>query len=69
MDARRRRCATRTSTSRAALAAWEPGQLALGRGALERTRRAGERAQHTDEWRVGEPLPWGLYATGDSALD
>jgi 2,6-dihydroxypyridine 3-monooxygenase len=52
-----------------ALAAWEPGQLALGRGALERTRRAGERAQHTNEWRVGEPLPWGLYATGDSALD
>jgi 2,6-dihydroxypyridine 3-monooxygenase len=53
----------------AALAAWEPGQLALGRGALERTRRAGERAQRTNEWRVGEPLPWGLYATGDSALD
>jgi len=52
----------------AALAAWEPGQLALGRGALERTRRAGERAQRTNEWRVGEPLPWGLYATGDSAL-
>jgi 2,6-dihydroxypyridine 3-monooxygenase len=52
-----------------ALAAWEPGQLALGRGALERTRRAGDRAQHTNEWQVGEPLPWGLYATGDSALD
>jgi 2,6-dihydroxypyridine 3-monooxygenase len=52
-----------------ALARWEPGQLALGRGALERTRRAGERAQRTNEWRVGEPLPWGLYATGDSALD
>ena len=52
-----------------ALAAWEPGQLALGRGALARTRRAGERAQHTNEWQVGEPLPWGLYATGDSALD
>ena len=53
----------------AALARWEPGQLALGRGALERTRRAGERAQHTGEWRVGEPLPWGLYEVGDSALD
>jgi 2,6-dihydroxypyridine 3-monooxygenase len=52
-----------------ALERWEPGQLALGRGALERTRRAGERAQRTNEWRVGEPLPWGLYATGDSALD
>jgi 2,6-dihydroxypyridine 3-monooxygenase len=53
----------------AALDRWEPGQLALGRGALERTRRAGERAQHTGEWQVGEPLPWGLYAVGDSALD
>ena len=53
----------------AALARWEPGQLALGRGALARTRRAGERAQHTGEWRVGEPLPWGLYEVGDSALD
>ena len=52
-----------------ALAAWEPGQLALGRSALARTRRAGERAQHTNEWRVGEALPWGLYATGDSSLD
>jgi 2,6-dihydroxypyridine 3-monooxygenase len=52
-----------------ALAAWEPGRLALGRGALERTRRAGERAQRTNEWTAGEPLPWGLYATGDSALD
>jgi 2,6-dihydroxypyridine 3-monooxygenase len=52
-----------------ALAAWEPGQVALGRAALARTRRAGERAQHTNEWRVGEPLPFGLYETGDSALD
>jgi 2,6-dihydroxypyridine 3-monooxygenase len=52
-----------------ALAQWEPGQLALGRRALERTRRAGERVQHTGDWRVGEPLPWGLYETGDSALD
>jgi 2,6-dihydroxypyridine 3-monooxygenase len=53
----------------AALERWEPGQLALGRGALARTRRAGERAQHTGEWQVGEPLPWGLYEVGDSALD
>ena len=52
-----------------ALRRWEPGQLELGRAALARTRRAGERAQHTGEWRVGEPLPWGLYETGDSALD
>jgi 2,6-dihydroxypyridine 3-monooxygenase len=53
----------------AALERWEPGRLALGRGALERTRRAGERAQHMGEWQVGEPLPWGLYEVGDSALD
>jgi 2,6-dihydroxypyridine 3-monooxygenase len=53
----------------AALERWEPGQLALGRGALERTRRAGERAQRTGEWQVGEPLPFGLYEVGDSALD
>lgn len=53
----------------AALERWEPGQLELGRGALARTRRAGERAQHTGEWQLGEPLPWGLYQVGDSALD
>ena len=53
----------------AALERWEPGQLALGRGELARARRAGERAQHSGEWRIGEPLPWGLYEVGDSALD
>ena len=52
-----------------ALARWEPHQLALGRGALARTRRAGERAQFSGEWQVGEPLPFGLYEAGDSALD
>jgi 2,6-dihydroxypyridine 3-monooxygenase len=52
-----------------ALDRWEPGQLALGRAALARTRRAGDRVQHTGEWEVGEPLPWGLYETGDSTLD
>jgi 2,6-dihydroxypyridine 3-monooxygenase len=53
----------------AALERWEPAQLALGRAALARTRRAGDRVQHTGEWEVGEPLPWGLYETGDSTLD
>ena len=53
----------------AALERWEPGALALGRGALARTREAGERAQRTNAWQVGEPLPWGLYEVGDSALD
>jgi 2,6-dihydroxypyridine 3-monooxygenase len=52
----------------AALQRWEPGQLALGRAALRRTRLAGERVQRTSEWQVGEPLPWGPYETGDSAL-
>lgn len=53
----------------AALCRWEPGQLALGRRALARTREAGERSQFRNTWRVGDPLPFGLYRQGDSALD
>ena len=53
---------------RAALARWEPGQLALGRQALARAREAGDRAQHSGTWQVGDPLPFGLYRPGDSAL-
>ncbi|MDI3339247.1 MAG: FAD binding domain-containing protein [Sphaerobacter sp.] len=52
----------------AALAAWEPGQLALGRQLVARARAAGERLQH-GRWEVGTPLPFGLYTVGDSALD
>jgi 2,6-dihydroxypyridine 3-monooxygenase len=52
----------------AALRAWEPHQLALGHSALERTREAGRRSQFSDEWRVGDPLPFGLYEQGDSSL-
>jgi 2,6-dihydroxypyridine 3-monooxygenase len=52
----------------AALRAWEPAQLALEHGVLARTRLAGERVQFDDDWRVGEPLPFGLYAEGDSAM-
>jgi 2,6-dihydroxypyridine 3-monooxygenase len=52
----------------AALRAWEPHQLALGRNALERTREAGRRSQFSNSWRVGEPLPFGLYEQGDSSL-
>jgi 2,6-dihydroxypyridine 3-monooxygenase len=48
---------------------WEPGQLELGRQVLVRTRRAGERSQFEGTWRVGEPLPFGLYRAGDSAID
>jgi len=52
-----------------ALARWEPGALELGRGALARTREAGERVQFQCTWSVGEPLPFGLYERGDSWLD
>jgi 2,6-dihydroxypyridine 3-monooxygenase len=48
------------------LEAWEARQLALGYAALERARTAGERLQ-SGRWRVGEPLPYGLYREGDSA--
>jgi 2,6-dihydroxypyridine 3-monooxygenase len=51
-----------------ALAAWEPGQLALGRRALERTREAGIRSQFENSWEAGDPLPFGLYEDGDSAM-
>lgn len=52
----------------AALSEWEQGQLALGRAATERSRRAGIRSQFENDWKLGEPLPFGLYATGDSLL-
>ena len=52
----------------AALEAWEPGQLKLGRQVLARTRDAGRRAQFEGTWEVGEPLPFGLYEVGDSAM-
>jgi 2,6-dihydroxypyridine 3-monooxygenase len=51
-----------------ALRDWEPHQLALGKSALERTREAGRRSQFSNSWRVGDPLPFGLYEQGDSAL-
>jgi 2,6-dihydroxypyridine 3-monooxygenase len=52
----------------AALAAWEPGQLDLGRTALARTREAGVRSQFENSWKAGDPLPFGLYEDGDSAM-
>jgi 2,6-dihydroxypyridine 3-monooxygenase len=52
----------------AALCAWEPHQLTLGRNALRRTREAGERSQFSGAWRMGDPLPFGLYKQGDSSL-
>jgi 2,6-dihydroxypyridine 3-monooxygenase len=51
-----------------ALRRWEPGQLELARGVYARTREAGQRAQFDGTWRVGDPLPFGLYAAGDSCM-
>jgi 2,6-dihydroxypyridine 3-monooxygenase len=51
-----------------ALERWEPAQLALGRQVLERTREAGNRSQFDGTWKPGDPLPFGLYQTGDSAM-
>jgi 2,6-dihydroxypyridine 3-monooxygenase len=52
----------------AALTAWEPRQLELGRSVLERTRAAGRQSQFDCTWRAGQPLPFGLYRVGDSAM-
>ena len=49
----------------AALARWEPGQLALGRQLLERTRDMGDRSQFKRDWVPGDPsLRLGLYGPG-----
>ena len=49
----------------AALARWEPGQLALGRQVLERTRDMGDRSQFQRNWIPGDPsLRLGLYGPG-----
>ena len=49
----------------AALARWEPGQLALGRQLLERTRDMGDRSQFKRNWVPGDPsLRLGLYGPG-----
>ncbi len=50
----------------AALAAWEPGRLALGRGLLARTRAIGRRSQVDGTWRAGDPeLIFGLHRPGE----
>lgn len=49
----------------AALAEWEPQQLALGRQLLERSRRIGRRSQFDGNWVPGDPeLIFGLRAPG-----
>ena len=51
-----------------ALRRWETPQLALGRASSARAKRAGVRAQFENSWRPGDPLPFGLYADGDSRM-
>jgi len=52
----------------AALERWEPEVLALEHRALERTRRAGVSVQFDNTWKIGDPIPFGLRQTGDSAI-
>lgn len=50
----------------AALAAWEPGRLELGRALLERTRRIGRHSQVDGTWTPGDPeLIFGLHGPGE----
>jgi 2,6-dihydroxypyridine 3-monooxygenase len=50
----------------AALRAWEPGQLALGRSTTARTRAVGERAQVTGTFHPGDPdVAFGLHQPKD----
>ncbi len=49
----------------AALAAWAPGQLALGNQLVTRAREIGERSQIDNSWIPGDPdLRFGLYGPG-----
>ncbi len=46
----------------AALAAWEPGRLALGNDLLRRVSEMGARSQFTNSWDPADPaLHFGLY--------
>jgi 2,6-dihydroxypyridine 3-monooxygenase len=50
----------------AALSAWEPGQLTLGRNLQARTRDIGRRSQVDGTWRAGDPdLIFGLHGPGE----
>jgi 2,6-dihydroxypyridine 3-monooxygenase len=49
----------------AAIAAWEPSQLELGRNLVARARDVGERSQFRGTWVPGDPdLRFGLYGPG-----
>ena len=48
-----------------ALEHWQPGQLALGKQLLERTRAIGRRSQFDSTWTPGDPeLIFGLRGPG-----
>jgi 2,6-dihydroxypyridine 3-monooxygenase len=50
----------------AALCAWEPGQLELGRSLQARARAIGRRSQVDGTWRAGDPdLIFGLHGPGE----
>jgi 2,6-dihydroxypyridine 3-monooxygenase len=54
----------------AALAAWAPRQLAVGRALMERARWMGDGSQFRHDWTPGDPrLRFGLYQAGDSVFD
>jgi 2,6-dihydroxypyridine 3-monooxygenase len=49
----------------AALAAWEPRQLELGRSAVDRSRRMGQRSQFEGAMVAGDPTwKFGLFGPG-----
>jgi len=53
-----------------ALARWEPGQVALGRSLVERTRAIGDRSQFGAGWTPGDPaIRFGLHRPGDHDPD
>jgi 2,6-dihydroxypyridine 3-monooxygenase len=52
----------------AALASWEPRVLELEHSAVARTREAGISVQFENRWTIGDPIPFGLRATGDSEI-
>lgn len=57
---------SRADSIEQALAAWEPGQVRLGRALVERARRIGRRSQVDNAWVPGDPeLLFGLHAAGE----
>lgn len=50
-----------------ALTLWEPGQLKLGKGLVERARNIGRRSQVDNDWVAGDPeLLFGLHEAGEA---